>query len=132
VIDTNTLVSAAILYGSVPWRAVTHALEVGVVLISESTWLELVAVLSRPKFDRYRANAQWEAFLRAIREHFEPVRTWSRIEACRHPNDDKFLELAIDGRADMIISGDQDLLVLHPFRGIELLTPAQFLERMAR
>lgn len=51
------------------------------------------------------------------------------IRACRDPKDDKFLELAIDGRADAIVTGDQDLLVLHPFRGIAVLTPAEYLER---
>jgi predicted nucleic acid-binding protein len=51
----------------------------------------------------------------------------STVRAWRDPRDDKFLELALDGEADWIVSGDQDLLVLHPFRGIPVLTPQAFL-----
>ena len=49
-----------------------------------------------------------------------------RIVACRDPTDDKFLELAVSGNADLILSGDKDLLTLHPFRGIPIVTPAAF------
>lgn len=55
-----------------------------------------------------------------------------RIAACRDPTDDKFLELAINGRGDLIISGDRDLLMLDPFRGIPILTPAVFMQKTAR
>lgn len=50
------------------------------------------------------------------------------ITACRDPKDDKFLELAVSGRATHIISGDTDLLTLNPFRGIAILPPRAFLE----
>ena len=53
----------------------------------------------------------------------------SRIELCRDPKDNKFLELAADGQADYLITGDQDLLVLHPFQATQIFTPAQFLEQ---
>ena len=48
---------------------------------------------------------------------------------CRDPKDDKFLEVAVHGRAELILTGDTDLLVLHPFRGIAILTPADYLAR---
>ncbi len=48
------------------------------------------------------------------------------VAGCRDPNDDKFLELAVNGRADLIVSGDEDLLVLGAFRGIPIMTPARF------
>jgi predicted nucleic acid-binding protein len=48
------------------------------------------------------------------------------IAGCRDPANDKFLELAVNGRADLIVSGDEDLLVLNAFRGIPILTPARF------
>ena len=48
------------------------------------------------------------------------------IGVCRDPNDDKFLELALSGGADCIVSGDKDLLVLHPFRGVPIVTPRDF------
>ncbi len=56
----------------------------------------------------------------------EHVPISGRIAACRDPTDDKFLELAVDGQADMIVTGDLDLLVLNPFRGIPIIDPAAF------
>jgi predicted nucleic acid-binding protein len=51
------------------------------------------------------------------------------VRACRDPSDDKFLEVAVNGRADLIITGDRDLLELDPFMGIAILTPAAYLAR---
>ena len=50
------------------------------------------------------------------------------VHACRDPRDDKFLEVAVNGMADLIVTGDDDLLVLDPFRPTRILTPKQFLE----
>nr|WP_294518875.1 putative toxin-antitoxin system toxin component, PIN family [uncultured Rhodopila sp.] len=52
--------------------------------------------------------------------------------ACRDPTDDKFLELAVNGRTDLILTGDADLLVLNPFRGIPILAPAIFVQGGSR
>ncbi len=54
------------------------------------------------------------------------------VRVCRDPKDDKFLELAVNGRADCIVSGDDDLLVPNPFRGVDVLTPSDFLDAIAR
>jgi putative PIN family toxin of toxin-antitoxin system len=62
----------------------------------------------------------------------ELVTITERIACCRDPHDDKFLELAVSGRADMIVSGDADLLALNPFCGIPIVTPAMFLQEVAR
>jgi uncharacterized protein len=51
-----------------------------------------------------------------------------RVELCRDPRDDKFLELALAGRADLLLTGDADLLALHPFRGTAIVTPAAYLD----
>ena len=50
------------------------------------------------------------------------------IRICRDPKDDKILELAISGNADCIVTGDDDLLVLNPFREVAIVTPADFLQ----
>ena len=55
-----------------------------------------------------------------------------RIAACRDPTDDKFLELGVNGRANLIVSGDADLLALNPFRDIAIVTPADFVQSVAR
>jgi uncharacterized protein len=62
----------------------------------------------------------------------ESVPMAERIAACRDPTDDKFLELAVNGHADLIVSGDSDLLALNPFRGIPIVTPAVFVQGVAR
>lgn len=66
-------------------------------------------------------------FLAALVKVSELVEISETIAECRDPKDNKFLELAACGGADRIISGDEDLLVLNPFRGIPVLTPKDFL-----
>jgi uncharacterized protein len=51
------------------------------------------------------------------------------IRECRDPDDDKFLEVALNGSADVIVTGDEDLLGMSPWRGIQILSPGNFLKR---
>ncbi|GIK99254.1 MAG: hypothetical protein BroJett029_34630 [Alphaproteobacteria bacterium] len=90
---------------------------------------ELTDVLSRPKFDRYIDISDRQGFLRRLARMAEWVPIVQVIRACRDPRDDKFLELAINGEADLIVTGDADLLALHPFRRIPILAPAAYLAR---
>jgi putative PIN family toxin of toxin-antitoxin system len=130
VFDTNTLVSALLFAYSKPGRAFRHALEYGRVLLSSSTIEELAEVLQRPKFERYVTAAEREEFLAALVEQALFVEPTEKIRECRDANDNKFLELAVSGNASDIISGDDDLLVLHPFRNIAIMTPAEFLRAL--
>ena len=127
ILDTNTLVSAAIFHTSVPGQAVTKALRECVVLRSEATWLELEAVIGRTKFDRYQPGALRSEYIHSVLEVTKLIDVTVAIQACRDPNDDKFLELAVAGQADFLITGDADLLALHPFRGTAILMPSSFL-----
>ena len=128
VIDTNVYVSRALRCNSVPGKAVDKAWLEATILFSMATWAELLVVLNRAKFAPYIQPGTLAPYLERIRSiaTFVPVST--PIRACRDPKDDKFLEVAVHGRADLIVTGDEDLLVLHPFRGIAILTPAQYLE----
>jgi uncharacterized protein len=128
VIDTNVIVSALIFYNSPTMQTFREAKEKGVLLISDSILAELIDVLSRSKFDRYLAREIRQDFLAILSAEAEIIEITEKIEICRDPKDDKFLELAISGNATHIITGDQDLLALHPFRGISILTPRQFLQ----
>lgn len=127
VFDTNTLVSAAILEDSTPQRALRRALEIGTIALSRDTLAELTEVLSRDKFNRYASVNERDEFLEVLVLRSIMVDVAAKIAASRDPDDDKFLDLAVDGQIDAIVSGDRDLLVLHPFRGIPILTPADFL-----
>ena len=60
----------------------------------------------------------------------EAVAPEERITACRNQKDDKFLEVAVAGGADVMVSGDQDLLVLDPFSGLPIVPPTCFLQML--
>lgn len=129
VVDTNVLVSRLLMPGGTPARALDHALARGVLLVSEATLTELVEVLSRPKFDPYISQQDREEFIRklgGIARVVEPV--WCDA-VCRDSKDDKFLHVAVCGEAEAVITGDGDLLALHPFHGIDILAPADFLRQ---
>ena len=127
VLDTNAVVSAALFSPSRPRQVIAYVTARGTILISFAVLDELEAVMRRPRFDRYASAEERINFLDDLIERAEPVEITHRITACRDPKDDKFLELAVSGNASHIISGDRDLLALHPFRHIPILTPAAFL-----
>lgn len=129
VADTNSLVSRLLLPESVPAKAVRRAVDEGQLLVSDATFEELADVLSRAKFDRYISVEDRQQFIRFLNRIAERVVVVSPVKACRDPKDDKFLEVALNGNADVLMTGDRDLLELHPFRGIEIITPRKYLDR---
>jgi uncharacterized protein len=131
VIDTGVFISAAIKAQTVPSLAVHRAAQRGVLLKSSSTEAELLEVIDRPYLAKLIAPAA-RARLLELMTQAELVPVSERIAMCRDPKDDKFLELAVNGRADVILTGDADLLVLHPFRGILVVPPATFVHGTAR
>ena len=128
VLDTNVFVSAIVLPLSVPRKAVDKALDQGVLLFSEATMTELAKVLFRPKFDPYCGIEDRMLFLSQLRSTAELVPIIQLVRQCRDPRDDKFLEVALNGKTDLILTGDADLLELHPWRGIEILSPTDYLK----
>ena len=127
VIDNNTLISRLLLPNSPPAKAVRLAVEIGTLLVSDATLQELTNVLGRQKFDKYVSISDRQEFIRKLELITQKIKIIQPIKACRDPKDDKFLELAINGKAQLIITGDQDLLILNPFRGVQILTPREFL-----
>lgn len=130
VIDTNVLISAALDEESVPARARNHTVHHGQLIATDQTFAELVSRLLSPKFDRYVSRAARETLLQQIQPITEFVSVIQTIRVCRDARDDMFLEAAVNGRADVIISGDKDLLALHPFAGIRIVTPAAYLSAL--
>lgn len=129
VFDTNAIVSAALLPRSKSRSAFDTASKLGKLLVSPDTVDELNDVLRRPHFDKYITESLRVEFLTALLREAELVDITEEVRVCRDPKDDKFLSLAMSGNADCIITGDKDLLVLHPFRNILILTPADFVSR---
>jgi putative PIN family toxin of toxin-antitoxin system len=129
VVDTNALISRLLLPASVPAQAVRQVVAEAQLLASDATIMELADVLARAKFDPYVTIAERQEFLRLFGRIAERIPIIHIVRACRDPKDDKFLELAVNGEAHLIITGDADLLAIHPFRGIDILTPANYLTR---
>lgn len=127
VIDTNTLISAHLIKESNPRRAFQYVLDSGILVQSKETLTEFAEKFTHPKFDKY---ISLQSRMRAINEleaRSVIITIYEEILACRDKKDDKFLSLAWSSKAECIISGDKDLLVLHPFRKIPILNPSQFI-----
>jgi len=131
VIDTNVLISALLFKSSVPFRGIALAEKQGIILYSEATLKELERVLNRSKFDKYLSQEERQVFLLKFIGSSQLVNITEKISVCRDEKDNKFLELAVSGNANLILTGDLDLLVLNPFQSIEILTPEQFIDRFA-
>src|SRR5437899_4127937 len=129
VIDTNVLISGLLSTTSIPAKAVDRAVATAQLLASTATLRELMTKLLSPKFDRYVSRERRDALLLRLAPLIEIVEIVQSIRASRDPDDDKFLEVAVNGRADVLVRGDADLLALSPFRGIAILTPAAYLDR---
>ena len=127
VVDANALLSQLLLPRPVPVQAVRKAVAEGQLLTSEAALEELTDALSRPRFDRYLTVSERQQFLRLFMRIAEMVPALHPVQACRDPRNDKFLALAVNGQAGVIITGDQDLLVLDPFPGVHILTPTAYL-----
>ena len=132
VLATNVLVSGLLARRSTTARAVDVAMREKYLLMSRDTLDEATSVLGRKKFDRYVSMEDRRVYLANLVTNSRPIQVTETIQVCRDPKDDKFLELAVAGAATCIVTGDEDLLALHPFRDIPILTPTQFLESLAR
>jgi putative PIN family toxin of toxin-antitoxin system len=131
VIDTNVFVSAALKDRSLPAIALRLAYDHGTLLMSVATERQLIDVLARP----YLVSVivpEARAWISEVLAGAEAVTISETVELCRDPTDDKFLELAFNGHADVIVTGDADLLVLNPFRTIPILSPSAFVQNFGQ
>ncbi len=127
VFDTSTLIGAATRRTGVPHRAFLHSLRSDRVAVSDAMLSELREVLARPRLARFldpELRDEVLALLDVSGVLFAPS---ERVTDCRDAKDNKVLELALAAGAAVIVSGDADLLVLHPWRGVRILRPAKYL-----
>jgi putative PIN family toxin of toxin-antitoxin system len=132
VFDTSTLISAALRLDSIPHQALLRAMRSCDLCASEATLNELKEVLTRAKFRRYLTDAAREKFLQRIENNVRRfvVREEDCLSldpACRDPKDNKFLALAAESEAEVLVSSDEDLLVLDPWQDVRVVRPADFL-----
>ena len=129
VVDTSSLVGALLKKGSLPEQALILAATRAQLCLSRDVLREIEDVFARPKITRLSDPDRIGLIMTTLRTgalSFEPT---IAVTDCRDPGDDKYLELALAAGAAVIVSSDADLLVLHPWRGIDILTPADFLAR---
>lgn len=129
VLDTNVFLSGLFSSTSTPARAVERAVREDRILVSAETLRELAEQLLSQKFDRYVPSERRLALLDRLAPNLEVVEIVQQVRASRDPKDDAFLEVAVNGSADLIVTGDRDLIALHPFRGIDIVRPADYLVR---
>ena len=130
VLDTNIIISGFLIPNSKSFRIVRQILSRSHIIMTVETIEELREVLFRAKFDRYFSRDERTALLDQILGSVEVVTVSEFIRASRDPKDDKILEAAVNGRARLVVTGDQDLLILNPFRGIAIETMDQYWGRI--
>ncbi len=128
VFDTNSLISSALLPNTTSRKALDKAIDLGVIAVSGKTIDEFIEVLFRQKFDKYflNNNELW-LIINKLEINARLFAPDISITDCRDTKDNKFLELAICANASCLITGDKDLLILHPFRGIAILNAVDFI-----
>jgi uncharacterized protein len=131
VLDTNVLISAILSPLGKPFACLNWVLDNATIVLSRELLDELEQRLARPKFSKYVDASRRRAFVADLGLRAVQVELSGLVRVCRDPGDDKLLETALVGRADCLVTGDQDLLVLHPFGRIPILTPAAFLAAVA-
>jgi putative PIN family toxin of toxin-antitoxin system len=127
VIDTGVLISAFLKPKSIPAQALERARTQYTLVASIETMMELATVISRDYLAKYRTVDEREEFLGRYSELVELIPITTQVTDCRDAKDNKFLELALSAQAPIIVSSDSDLLVLHPYQGINVYLPGDFL-----
>lgn len=125
MIDTNVLISAALSSKGAPAKLVHYCLENGALVFSAATFEELRTRLYKPKFDPYITIE----FRNKLLHDFNASAVWVEISKvgkyCRDRDDDVFIETALQSNADLLISGDQDLLTAKSVKNVRIVSPAQ-------
>jgi putative PIN family toxin of toxin-antitoxin system len=129
VIDTNIVISVAVFSSLNPALCLKRMAFTGSFAFSEPVLQEYAETLSNSKFDKYLSLEKRLYFLEKLIAEGTLIEVTEHIQACRDPKDDKYLALAVACNAFCILTGDKDLLVLHPFRNVPIWTPNDFLNQ---
>lgn len=131
VFDVSSLVGAAIRRDGVPELALRRALRIDQIAVSEAMIAELLDVFARPRLQRFLDPELRDEVLSELHASGLFLVPSERVTDCRDPKDNKYLELAFAAAAATIVSSDDDLLVLHSWRGVRILKPAAYLTETA-
>lgn len=125
VIDSNVFVSA-LIWGGLPVQVI-NLWQQGAVALLISPYLlsEILLVLQRFNFPQYKL----ENFREDLEKNTTKLLPKRRVKICRDEKDNQILDLCLAGRANFLITGDKDLLVLKDFHSTKILKPQEFLKR---
>jgi len=129
ILDTNVIISGVLLKGEAIRSLLIYVLNEYQLVFSQTTWDELASVFQRDAFKKMMPLGARLRVLAELASKVEVVESTSIVTDCRDPKDNKFLSLAIDANAIAIVTGDKDLKVLHPYKGIAIQSPADFMRR---
>ena len=127
ILDTNILISAIIFPGDVTRQILLQGFREYRVVFSDETWDEFAVVMQRQEFERRLPLRERLLALEGIALRSEVISVPAGVTDCRDAKDNKFLDLALSTQASCIVTGDKDLLDLHPWRGVNILTPSDFI-----
>lgn len=123
VIDTNVLVSAILSPNSISAKILNWGEDNGIILYSATTLTEVLSVLGRSKFSKYIDHEDIDGLSIRIKTVWLFIEILNQVKLCRDPKDDKFIDLALNGEASHLITGDNDLLVLNPIKNTSVINP---------
>ncbi|OYQ65276.1 putative toxin-antitoxin system toxin component, PIN family [Pseudanabaena sp. SR411] len=126
VLDTNVLVSAILSPASMSAKILNWGEDNGVILYSTATLTEVLSVLGRSKFSKYIDHDDIDGLSIRIKTVWLFDEILNQVQLCRDPKDDKFIDLALNGEASHLITGDSDLLVLNPIQNTSVINPRTF------
>ncbi len=127
VFVASTIVGAAISLASVPGLSLRRAFETDILALSSPISAEYEDVLFRPRLAKYVKAAGRDTVLQGLRTLAVVFYPQITVADCRDAKDNKYLELALESGAAIIVSSDNDLLVLDPWRDVRILRPADYL-----
>ena len=132
VLDTNVLVSAILSPNSISAKILNWGEDNGVILYSAATLNEVLSVLGRSKFSKYIDHDDIDGLSIRIKTVWLFVEILNQVQLCRDPKDDKFIDLALNGKASHLITGDSDLLVLNPVENTSIINPRTFWDEIIK
>ncbi|PZV18338.1 MAG: putative toxin-antitoxin system toxin component, PIN family [Pseudanabaena sp.] len=130
VIDTNVLISAILSPESISAKVLNWGENNGFILYSTATLNEVLSVLGRSKFSKYIDHDDIDGLSIRIKTAWLWIEIVNQVQFCRDPKDDKFIDLALNGNASHLITGDNDLLVLNPIENTSIINPRNFWEEI--
>jgi putative PIN family toxin of toxin-antitoxin system len=128
ILDTNLWISFLISKRQVELDLLLESRAV-TLIFSKELLEEFLEVSARPKFKKFFKKSDIEALLRQIDSYGELIKVESKVEKCRDVKDNFLLNLSIDGKADFLITGDTDLLVLGKIRQTQIVSWSDFISK---